>query len=456
MAAYVLLLFICIATISIKSNAITVETSYGTIEGQQIGNLYKFINIPFAQAPIGKLRFQPPQPMKAWNSTWNGETYGALNFGGKLPACPQIGYFDDPQAAPLGPFAVTEDCLYLNVYSPVNTNATSKHAVMIWIYGGSFLTGWSTGGIIYDPTETLNYINDVIIVAINYRVGLIGSLYDTQYNTGIDGNQGYLDQMMAIKWVYDEIENFGGDKERITIYGESAGAHSVALHLLYNNEYINGGIMESPPIGMALRDTTTWHDCPEQLSKLIGCGNYTVGNESVLDCWQSADVSKILAAQYNPALRGNFTGGMPYTPTVGTDLIPFQPVEGFKNENISQNVPRFIIGGNRDESFLFLNSSATYTYETVYAETVKLLGVDNADLVFDYYGIDENTLNMDEVFARLSTDSSFRCPVRNVTINGVGSDVWYYHFDAVDTDLYKAAFPSMQCMHHKLRCFVEV
>ena len=174
----------------------------------------------------------PPQPMDSWgNNTWDGQAVGEMYFGGYSPACPQIGYLDDPVGHILGPYAVDENCLYLNVYTPSDITENSNYAVMIWIYGGSFLSGWNTQSGIYDPSEIIDYIGDVIIVSINYRVGLFGSLYDNMYQTGITGNQGFLDQKMAIEWVFENIEYFGGDPSRITIFGESAGLRAIYINI---------------------------------------------------------------------------------------------------------------------------------------------------------------------------------------------------------------------------------
>eukprot|EP00486_Rosalina_sp_Unknown_P001155 CAMPEP_0201564584 /NCGR_PEP_ID=MMETSP0190_2-20130828/3014_1 /ASSEMBLY_ACC=CAM_ASM_000263 /TAXON_ID=37353 /ORGANISM="Rosalina sp." /LENGTH=636 /DNA_ID=CAMNT_0047980963 /DNA_START=29 /DNA_END=1939 /DNA_ORIENTATION=- len=435
------------------SDKVTVDTNYGTIAGIEVGNLYKFMNIPFAEPPIDELRFMPPQPYNStWNdNTWDGQAYGQMYFGGYAPACIQEYYGSDNATKLFGPYVVTEDCLYLNVFTP-NTppSGNSSYAVMVWIYGGSFVSGWSTGGFVYDPTETIDYIEDVIIVSINYRVGLLGGFYDNMYDTGIEGNQGFMDQKMAIEWVYENIEYFGGDPERMTIYGESAGAHSVALHLLYNNELLQGGIMESPPIGLPLRTPTTWYDVPQQLSMLIGCyENDTMSNDTdmammnsseILDCWQSVSWNDILMAQRSKSVVKNWYS-MPFTPTAETDLIPYQPVEGFMNSNLSENVPPYIVGVNMNESNAFLNTSLHYTYEYVYYALLVQIGQENTEMVFDYYGIDDmNATDLSATYAQISTDSAFKCPVRAATNANVNNDAWYYHFDVVDTELYKTAF----------------
>lgn len=137
--------------------------------------------------------------------------------------------------------------------------------------------------------------------------------------------------------------------------------------------------MESPPIGIPLREPQTWYDTPLQLSKIIGCENYT--DSSILQCWQSVNWKDILTAQSDNNLKNGWPYGMPYTPTAGTDLIPYQPVQAFMNDSYSMNVPTFIIGVNNDEGNLFLNDSFDYTFQYVYYGLAASFGIDNADMI---------------------------------------------------------------------------
>ena len=156
----------------------------------------------------------------------------------------------------------------------------------------------------------------------------------------------------------------------------------MALHLLYNNEYIQSGIMESPPIGQDLRTPETWYDVPKLLSANIGCGEFT--NETILECWQSVNWLYILYAEYNTSLIKNWYN-MPYTPTVGTDTIPYQPVEAFTYPNISAQVPPFIVGANADESYAFLTTGVYFNYSLLYDRLVAIFGVDNTELTLGMF-----------------------------------------------------------------------
>eukprot|EP01083_Nonionella_stella_P089544 249868_1 len=130
--------------------------------------------------------------MEPWNDIFDANISSVL-----VPACMQTcsAFING-----LCPFVVSEDCLYLNVFTPLNAEyMTTNYPVMIWIHGGSFFEGWGSF-FLYDPSNIVHYINDTIIITINYRLGLFGFFYDNMYDTNINGNYGYLDQQLAIKW----------------------------------------------------------------------------------------------------------------------------------------------------------------------------------------------------------------------------------------------------------------
>ncbi|XP_070550993.1 cocaine esterase-like [Ptychodera flava] len=189
----------------------SVEFSHGDANVNR--TLHVFMGIPYAEPPVGDLRFRPPQPKAPWLGIYNATEVGF--------ACIQR------KAANPFPEAQSEDCLYLNVYSPV-TNSTNL-PVMVWIHGGGFSRGSATNDGMYDGTA-LAAIGDVIVVSLNYRLFALGF-----FSTGDEhapGNYGLLDQLAALKWVQRNIAAFGGDADRVTVFGESAGAISVDYLLL--------------------------------------------------------------------------------------------------------------------------------------------------------------------------------------------------------------------------------
>lgn len=195
-------------------SGIDVNTTVGLVTGYQIQEqgvtINVFTGIPYAQKPIGDLRFRRPVPLTTWSSTPINAT--------QLPnSCYQL---QDSLFAPNTP--ISEDCLYLNVWAPVSGSSSARN-VMIWIYGGAFNTGTSTINT-YDGS-VLAAVGDVIIVSMQYRLGVLGFLYlDID---DVPGNMGLLDQQVAMQWVQSNIAAFGGDPAKVTIFGESAGGQSV-------------------------------------------------------------------------------------------------------------------------------------------------------------------------------------------------------------------------------------
>ncbi|KAG5877338.1 hypothetical protein JTB14_030709 [Gonioctena quinquepunctata] len=199
---------------------ILVTTHNGIIRGrQEYSNrgisFYAFQQIPFAKPPVGELRFREPQPAEKWE--------GILDATVNTKACYQMNNTYNTNISAME----SEDCLYLNVYTPRYPSADLSLPVMFYIYGGGFVKGASAidfGG----PHYLME--SDVIVVAVNYRVGPFGFL--STGDTVIPGNYGLKDQQMGLRWVRDNIQSFGGDPEKVTIFGQSAGGASVTFQLL--------------------------------------------------------------------------------------------------------------------------------------------------------------------------------------------------------------------------------
>ena len=192
-----------------------VTTTSGKIAGERLnGGLTVFRGIPFAAPPVGDLRWRPPQPPEKWNEVRRCDRFGDVawqNMKGRT-----------------NPPDMNEDCLYLNVWSN-NIGGKTKRPVMVWIHGGGLNRGWSSQDK-YDGSAFAN--EDVVLVSVNYRLGALGFLahpgLSKESPNGVSGNYGFLDQIESLKWVQDNIANFGGDPNNVTIFGESAGGTSVA------------------------------------------------------------------------------------------------------------------------------------------------------------------------------------------------------------------------------------
>ncbi|XP_048755012.2 carboxylesterase 1C-like [Ostrea edulis] len=200
-------------------NAVEVNTPSGWVRGYEEnyenGQVYRFVKIPFAQPPIGKRRFQKPQPIGEWEGVQGiSDTYS--------PSCPQ---WDFPMPG-VENLENDENCLYLNIYVPGKISRERNLSVMVWIYGGAFMFG---GASQYKP-QKLVLGGDVIVVTINYRLALLG--FFTLNDPLLSGNFGLWDQIEAFRWVQKNIEAFGGNPNSVTIFGESAGGMSVSLQTL--------------------------------------------------------------------------------------------------------------------------------------------------------------------------------------------------------------------------------
>ncbi|KAK7079158.1 hypothetical protein SK128_021590 [Halocaridina rubra] len=308
-----------------------------------------FQGIRFAEPPVAEKRFKKPEPAKPY---FPEDKLLANHLGEK---CPQGAMF-----GPVG--SGSEDCLNLNVYTPYLPDALpngEKLPVMMWIHGGGFTGGDSS---LYLPTKLLDH--DVMLVVIHYRLGSLG-FFSLQSNEA-PGNAGLWDQIEALKWIRDNIDGFGGDKTRVTIFGESAGSASVTwLHLLPEAKGLFHGI-----IGESGSSLEYWGLDPEPLvsgllvAGINGCPNDTdTPVAEIFDCMKDVPADDI-ALNLNHFLgedrkRGEmgFRGAAPVIdnfPGATTPLIS-KPAEEYYMDGEGNNVP-LIIGANKQEGSFVLAS----------------------------------------------------------------------------------------------------
>ena len=199
--------------------AAPVKTEGGLVEGKAGDGMMIYKGVPFGASTAGEMRFKPPAPAKPWTGVKQTTEFA--------PACMQSGAPIPALGIPAQP--VSEDCLYLNIWTPA-TSADEKLPVMVWIYGGGFTLG-STSWALYDGANLAK--KGVIVVSIAYRVGPFGFLahpaLSAESPNHVSGNYGLLDQIAGLKWVKNNIAAFGGDPNRVTIFGESAGGISVSM-----------------------------------------------------------------------------------------------------------------------------------------------------------------------------------------------------------------------------------
>ena len=202
-----------------QSGTLTVKTAQGKAQGKTIndGKVSAYLGLPYAAPPIGDLRWKAPEPPAQWKGLRNATLYGAH--------CIQTSVFSDMIFQDNGP---SEDCLYLNVYAPSGAKAKSKLPVLFWIHGGGY-----AGGSASEPRHNGDFLpgKGVVLVTINYRLGVFGFLATADLAkeaNGSVGNYGLLDMVAALRWVKANIANFGGDPGNVTIFGESAGSFAVS------------------------------------------------------------------------------------------------------------------------------------------------------------------------------------------------------------------------------------
>ncbi|XP_041794932.1 fatty acyl-CoA hydrolase precursor, medium chain-like [Chelmon rostratus] len=296
-------LFLCVAA---DLHAPEVHTKLGSLRGAYVSvkgketGVHAYLGIPFAKPPIGPaLRLAAPQPVEGWE--------GVRDATRQPPMCVQhkqlVHDLLDKLSGLLAEIPdISEDCLYLNIYTPANRAHNAKLPVMVWIHGGGFTLGSAS---VFDGSALAAY-QDVVVVLIQYRLGLLGFL-----STGdehVSGNFGLLDQVQALRWTQEHIHNFGGDPDSVTIFGESAGGVSVSLLLLspLSHGLFHRAIAES---GTAALDLVIAND-PLPVTQMVadGCGCSLESTEKIAKCIKNLDISAIVTIGQNQRFPINVDG----------------------------------------------------------------------------------------------------------------------------------------------------
>jgi para-nitrobenzyl esterase len=308
-----------------------VQTREGRVLGEQREGHLAFRGIPYALPPVAARRFRAPEPLPAWNGVHDARKFSA--------SAPQGGS-DTPWMEAPAPHS--EDCLYLNVYTP---SCAGKRPVLFWIHGGGFVLG-SGSSELYDGGP-LCQRGDVVVVTINYRLGALGYLYLAEHGgerIGASSNLGQLDQIAALRWVQANVEAFGGDPENVTIFGESAG--SMAVCTLLAMPAARGLFQRAIAQSGASLEFMQPSAAAEITGEFLRALELDADRIELL---QELDVSQLLVAQRLPSLRRR--GGMGYGPVVDPATLPLQPGEAIAS-GLCADVP-LLIGTNRDEINLF-------------------------------------------------------------------------------------------------------
>ncbi len=303
------------------------STHLGQITGIQEDGYQAFLGIRYAQPPVGSLRFQPPQRLDAWEGVYDASRYG--------PIAPQA-YPDDP---PLQ-LPESEDCLVLNIYTPAADVA--RRPVMVFIHGGGFLI--DSGSRPRTFGGHLAAFGQVVVVTIEYRMGAFGFLYAE----GISPNLGLQDQVCGLQWVQRHIADFGGDPQNVTVFGESAGAMSIARLLvmpsaqgLFHKAILESGAFFLEQPGQNLANAQA---CTRKFFKAL---NLPAGDIGAL---QNAPYAEIMRAQKKVTGKG-FSFNQVFFPAHDGRVIPADPYAQLK-AGAARDIP-ILIGTNQEELPLF-------------------------------------------------------------------------------------------------------
>ncbi|WP_462410754.1 carboxylesterase/lipase family protein [Neobacillus sp. Marseille-QA0830] len=386
---------------------ILVESAYGKLQGESLDGVCVWKGIPYAKPPVGPLRFRAPERPDSWEGVRDATAFS--------PVAPQLqreimNFFGNDISN------MSEDCLYLNVWSPGADD--KKRPVMVWIHGGAYLSG-SGSSSWYDGASFATQ-GDVVVVTINYRLGVLGFLHLAEIGGeeyAVSGNCGILDQVAALQWVQENIAAFGGDPNNVTIFGESAGAMSVGVLLGFPSAQglFQKAILQS---GAA--------------ANVHPAGKATKFAQQILDALQinPAELAKLEEMPVEQLLQAaDVVPSMSLAPVIDGVSLPKHPEEAIA-EGSAKDVS-ILIGTNKDEFNIFSvfdpewknadEMKATELFENTFGPLLPIVSKQFAGGA---------PLNQ-ELFNKLVTISIFTYPAQRLSeLQGnQGAPVYMYRFD---------------------------
>jgi para-nitrobenzyl esterase len=381
--------------------SLVVKTDKGSVRGVAKGDMREFLGIPYAAPPVGSLRWRPPQDAAAWTGVKATTSFA--------PHCPQ-------NATPYGVASTSEDCLYLNVYTPRKLTRGKSYPVMFWIHGGALIVGESDD---YDPSRLV--AKGVIVVTTNYRLGLLGFLAHPALTaeSGASGDFGWLDQQAALRWVQRNISAFAGARGNVTVFGESAGGFST--HAQLASPLANGlfakAIVESGAYALTQPSLATAEASGQLAAARMGCADQS------LACMRAAPVSAVIAAN-------NVTS---IVPPVDNKVLTQSIGTAFSSGQFN-HVP-VIEGSNKDEWRLFVAQSeaslgplAPSAYIQAIAANLGV-SVPVATAISAAYPLSVYGGNPSLAVGAIGTDAVFSCPARRAARSLVGfTPTYQYEF----------------------------
>ncbi len=376
-----------------------VATTDGPVRGVLSGGIDRYLGIPYAAPPVGALRWQPPQPNGRWTGVRDATLFAAH--------CPQV-------ASSFGRASLTEDCLYLNVFTPARGADDEAEGaeeerlpVMVFIHGGNLSSGESDD---YDPVRLVS--RGVVVVTVNYRLGALGFLahpaLTAESPEHASGNYGLMDQQAALRWVQENIARFGGDRDRVTIFGMSAGGLSVHSHMasplstgLFHRAIVESGAHSLSQLSLAQAEARG-----TALANLVGCGDQTAS------CLRAVSVESLLS-EFPRTITGFLTTN------VDGKALPQTLAASFASGQFHR-VP-VIEGSNHDEwrlftALLFDLASGPLTPDQYVAAIAGTFGVPlpTAAFLASLYPVTSYP-SADLAYSALGTDLVFACNSRRAS-----------------------------------------
>ncbi|XP_041505566.1 acylcarnitine hydrolase-like isoform X2 [Microtus oregoni] len=404
-------------------------THTGQVQGSLIHlndtkeGVYIFLGIPFAKPPLGELRFAPPEPPEPWSGVRDGTTYPAMCLQNSET---EVAESQAMMKRSMPPISTSEDCLYLNIYTPAHAREGSKLPVMVWIHGGALVAGVASA---YDGSM-LAAKEDVVVVTIQYRLGVLGF-----FSTGDEhakGNWGYLDQVAALRWVRKNIAHFGGNPDLVTIFGESAGGTSVSSQVVspMSKGLFHRAIMESGVALLPYLISNTSEVVYTVMASLSGCE--TVDSETLVHCLRNKSEEEILAINkvFNiiPAVvDGEFFPRHPQELLTAVDFHPVPSIIGVNNDEYGWLIPmimgtdQIINGITRETLPAILNYTTT---------TQMMLPPECSDLLMEeYMNNTEDAQTLQIQYKEMMTDFMFVIPALQVAkFQRFRAPVYFYEF----------------------------
>jgi len=367
-----------------------VQTAAGAVRGVLANDHRYFAGIPYAAPPVGELRWRNPEPAPKWDGVRDAGHLGSRciqDLGGDI----ELGRETD------------EDCLTLNVWTPAggpDSAPARPRPVMVWIHGGSFVNG--SGGV-YDARRLASR-GDIVVVTVNYRLGVLGFLAHPALGPAGDvGNYGLVDQQAALRWVRDNIAQFGGDPGEVTLAGESAGGMSVCDHLLApgSRGLFDAAIIQSAPCE-AQAALPVAEARSLDFAAQVGCADVS----SAAACLRALPLEKLRKPLWYYSIGDSELIG----PVTGTVALPVNPVKGF-SEGRAARVP-IMIGTTRDEFTLFvaleyLRKGKSYTASDYPGLLAATFGDNSAAVAEQYPLSDFNGVAV--AYSAAVTDGMFAC-----------------------------------------------